>query len=67
LSGQLYPDYNYDPISWGDRAGRLGEFYAGQDAQYANTADEQERTYNTIQDFLNSESPRKQQGFRVRG
>lgn len=44
----------------------LNNWYGGQDAKYANTADSQERAYNSIQDFLNSNSARKQKGFNVR-
>jgi hypothetical protein len=57
----------YDPVSWGQRAGMLNNFYSQQDQQYANTADQDERFYNTIQDFLNSDTKRKEQGFNVRG
>jgi hypothetical protein len=45
----------------------LDNFYGQQDQQYANTADQEERFYNTIQDFLNSDAERKKQGFNVRG
>ena len=45
----------------------LNQFYGDQDAKYANTADEQERSFNTIQDFLKSDAKRKEQGFKVRG
>lgn len=44
----------------------LNNFYAQQDAAYANTADEQERKYNALADFLGLGSKREQ-GFRVRG
>lgn len=46
---------------------RLNDFYSAQDANYANTADPEERRYNAIQDFLGSNAARKQQGFKVRG
>jgi hypothetical protein len=49
------------------RQGMLDNFYGQQDQQYANTADQEERFYNTIQDFLNSDAERKKQGFNVRG
>lgn len=44
----------------------LNEFYSGQDAKYANTADEDERRYNALADFLGL-SGKKEQGFKVRG
>ncbi len=44
----------------------LTDFYGAQDAKYAETGDEQDRSYNAIQDFLNSTTDRKKQGFRVR-
>lgn len=45
----------------------LNQFYNDQDQKYKNTADPEERSYNAIQDFLNSTAARKQQGFKVRG
>jgi hypothetical protein len=50
-----------------DNGSALTNFYNTQDAQYANTGDEQKRSYNAIQDFLNSTAARKEQGFKVRG
>jgi hypothetical protein len=44
----------------------LNTFYGEQDAKYANVADEDERKYNTLLDFLGSSDPRKEQGFQVR-
>lgn len=44
----------------------LQGWYGQEDAKYANTADPEKRSYNAIQDFLNSESERKKQGFQVR-
>lgn len=44
----------------------LEQWYGQQDAQYANTADEQERGYNVLMDFLGLDN-KKQQGFKVRG
>ena len=46
--------------------GAINNFYSSQDAKYANTADEQERNWNTIMDIL-GKSDRKAQGFQVRG
>ncbi len=48
-------------------ASALDNFYTTQDAKYANTADEQERNWNTIMDILNNTGDRKKQGFAVRG
>jgi hypothetical protein len=45
----------------------LNRFYNNEDQKYANTADEQKRSWNAIQDFLDSTAARKQQGFKVRG
>lgn len=53
--------------SFGGNANALSNFYSTQDTKYENTADEQERKYNALQDFLNSDAARKEQGFRVRG
>lgn len=44
----------------------INNFYNSQDAKYANTADEQERSWNTLMDILGN-TDRKQQGFQVRG
>lgn len=46
--------------------GALNQFYGAQDEKYANTADTEKRSYNAIQDFLNSEAARKEAGFQVR-
>lgn len=51
---------------FGENASSLKDFYSEQDNKYADTADEQKRTYNVLQDFLNSNTDRKKQGFRVR-
>lgn len=45
----------------------LDSFYSTQDAKHANVGDPEERAYNSIQDFLNSNEERKKQGFAVRG
>jgi hypothetical protein len=50
-----------------DNGSALNSFYTQQDTKYANTADTDERAYNTIQDFLNSGKTKKTQGFKVRG
>lgn len=44
----------------------LNNFYSEQDQKYANTADNEEKNWNTIMDIL-GKSDRKQQGFKVRG
>lgn len=44
----------------------LNNFYSQQDQKYANTADNEERNWNTIMDIL-GKSDRKQEGFKVRG
>lgn len=44
----------------------LDGFYGEQDAKYANVADEDERAYNTIMDFLGATGERKKKGFSVR-
>ena len=48
------------------RAGLLQNFYAGQDAKYAGTGEEERKSYNAIMDFLNSDAARKEQNFQVR-
>lgn len=53
--------------SFAGNASTLNKFYGEQDAKYGDTADKQERAYNTIQDFLKSDAKRKAQGFKVRG
>lgn len=45
----------------------LNRFYGDQDKKYQNTADPEARSYNAIQDFLNTANARKSQGFKVRG
>lgn len=45
----------------------LQDFYKNEDTKYANTGDDQKRSYNAIQDFLNTTAARKDQGFKVRG
>ncbi len=44
----------------------LNNFYTEQDTKYGNTADEEERSWNAIQDFLNTGATKKDQGFSVR-
>ena len=44
----------------------LKNFYSQQDSKYANTADSNKRTYNTIMDILNEQN-RLDKGFKVRG
>lgn len=65
-SGRAPLEFYQEP-EFDRRAGLLGNFYFGQNAQYASTGDEQERWYNTVQDFLNSGADRKKQGFNVTG
>lgn len=50
-----------------ERKRALDSFYFDQDSKYADTADNEERAWNSIQDFLNSSAPRKEQGFKLRG
>lgn len=49
-----------------DNQAALNNFYSEQDQKYANTADNEEKNWNTIMDIL-GKSDRKQQGFKVRG
>jgi len=52
---------------WKGNIDALNDFYFASDNKYANTADNEERAYNAIQDFLNSGKAKKEQGFKVRG
>jgi hypothetical protein len=52
---------------WEQRNGALNNFYTSEDQKYANTGDQEERTYNAILDFLGQTGNKKQQGFKVRG
>ena len=47
-------------------AATLNAFYGEQDEKYKDTADADERYFNTITDILNSNN-RKERGFKVRG
>jgi hypothetical protein len=58
----------WDPKSeYQSRVPVLNNFYSQVDQQFANTGDEQERSFNAILDMLNSDQARKEQGFKVRG
>lgn len=44
----------------------LNSFYGEQDAKYKDVADMDERKFNTLMDFLNSNDARREEGFSVR-
>lgn len=58
--GSLQPVMN-------SRANMLKNWYGTEDQKYANTADKEKRSYNAIQDFLNSGAVKMGQQFKVRG
>lgn len=63
-------DQTMNPVAYTNYANNgsaLNQFYAGQDAKYANTGDTEERNFNALQDFLNTGAAKKEQGFKVRG
>jgi hypothetical protein len=67
----LYRGYWGNTADWtqdlGARKNSLNNFYSTQDNKYADTADKEKRSYNAIQDFLNSSAARKDKKFAVRG
>lgn len=59
-SGQMQPELDA-------RKGMLDTFYGNEDKKYSGTADKEKRSYNAIQDFLNSNAAKRDQQFHVRG
>ncbi len=59
-TGTMQPEMNA-------RKDQLGTFYNNEDQKYAGTGDTEKRSFNAIQDFLNSTAARKDAGFHVRG
>jgi hypothetical protein len=49
------------------RRSALQGMYGEQDAKYKDVADIDERRFNTLMDFIGSDGPRKEQGFKIRG
>ncbi len=49
------------------RLDELNNFYGEQDKKYGNTADQEERSFNALQDFLNTGAAKREQGFKVGG
>lgn len=58
--------YNVDPYLQQNKDA-LNSFYGQQDQLYGQTADNEERQYNAILDFLGMANGKKAEGFKVRG